>query len=282
VRKILLVSVVVLLGAACGDDDDGDAATSPTASETSASETTGSETASSEASGSILATTTWALASVDGAAVQVEGVSWIAFGEDGQVTGNGGCNDFNGPYTDDGESLTIGPLAATLRACADPVLDEQEAAFFAVLDATERYTLHEGTLTLQDGEGGELAVLAAVLQPAGIAGSWEVTGYNNGAEAVVSPLVDTEITAEFAEDGTVSGSSGCNTYTGGYTLEADTVTIGPLASTRMACAEPEGVMDQEQQYLAALESGATWSIRGGILEFRNADDAIAVTMVSAG
>jgi heat shock protein HslJ len=161
-------------------------------------------------------------------------------------------------------------------------LDDQEAAFFAALDATERFSVADGELTLQDGDGGELAVLSAMEQAAGIAGSWEVTGYNNGAEAVVSPIVETEVTAEFADDGTLSGSSGCNTYSGSYTVEGDTVSIGPLASTRMACADPEGVMDQEQQYLVALESAATWSIRGEILEFRNADDAIAVTMVSAG
>jgi heat shock protein HslJ len=274
---MLLLSVVALLVVACGDDDDGDAATSGTASETSGSETTSAEPAASS-----LAGTAWDLAAVDGSAVQVEGVSWIAFGDGGEATGSGGCNDFNGPYTEDGGSLTIGPLAATLRACTDPALEEQEAAFFAALDATQQFSLTESELTLQDGEGGELAVLAAREQAAGIAGSWEVTGFNNGAEAVVSPIVDTEITAEFAEDGTVSGSSGCNTYTGGYTLEGDTVAIGPLASTRMACEEPEGVMDQEQQYLVALESAATWSIRGDILEFRNADDAIAVTMVSAG
>ena len=279
-RKILLFSVVAMLAVACGDDDDGDDDAST--SETAASQTSGSETTPSDAAASSLAGTAWDLTAFEGAAVQVEGVSWIAFAEGGQSTGSGGCNDFNGPYTEDGESLTIGPLASTLRACADPAVSDQETAFYAALEATERFSVSGSELTLQDGDGSELAVLTAREQAAGIAGSWTVTGYNNGAEAVVSPIVDTELTAELTEDGAVSGSAGCNTYTGGYTLEGDTVTIGPLASTRMACPEPEGVMEQEQQFMAALESAATWSIRGDILELRTGDDAIAVTLTSAG
>jgi len=36
------------------------------------------------------------------------------------------------------------------------------------------------------------------------------------------------------EDGTVAGSSGCNSYNGTYQIDADSMTIGPLASTLMA------------------------------------------------
>jgi heat shock protein HslJ len=43
----------------------------------------------------------------------------------------------------------------------------------------------------------------------------------------------------------------------------------------MACDQPEGVMDQEAQYLAALQSAATYSIEGNRLELRTADDAMA-------
>ena len=39
-----------------------------------------------------------------------------------------------------------------------------------------------------------------------------MTAYNNGKQAVVSGLADTEVTALFGEDGTLSGSAGCNRY----------------------------------------------------------------------
>jgi heat shock protein HslJ len=39
------------------------------------------------------------------------------------------------------------------------------------------------------------------------------------------------------------------------------MSIGPAVATRMACAD-EGVMDQETAYLTALESVASYEIRG--------------------
>ena len=50
----------------------------------------------------------------------------------------------------------------------------------------------------------------------------------------------------------------------------------------MFCAEPEGVMDQEAQYLAALETAATYTISADRLELRTADGALAVSYVAAG
>lgn len=251
----LLTASVLLVGvlAACGDDDDG---------------TSGAPD---------LAGTTWELTAVDGDDVAVPGVSWIGFTDDGSVTGSGGCNNFMGGYEQDGGSLTIGPIAATLRLCAEPALDEQERMFFAALEATTGASAADDVLTL-DGDDGALATLVPSEQPDGVAGSWNVLGYNNGQEAVVSLVLGTELTAEFSDDGMVSGSAGCNDYTGEYSVDGDTVSIATLAQTSRACIEPDGVMDQELQYLQALQSAATWSIRDGVLTFRTADDAIAVTM----
>jgi len=76
-------------------------------------------------------------------------------------------------------------------------------------------------------------------------------------------LPDSEITAEFADD-RVSGSAGCNTYTGTFVSTREdgqnTIQIGPLASTRMMC--DEELMDQEGLYLTALESATEYTIEG--------------------
>ena len=88
-------------------------------------------------------------------------------------------------------------------------------------------------------------------------------------------LAGTTLTADFGKDGTLSGNSGCNTYSGGYKVNGDQITIGPLASTMMACSDPVGVMEQEAQYLAALQSAATYQIEGNVLQLRTKDDALA-------
>jgi heat shock protein HslJ len=102
-----------------------------------------------------------------------------------------------------------------------------------------------------------------------------VIGYNNGKQAVVSVLLDTSMTASFGKDGALSGNSGCNTFSGTFKLDGNQITIGPLASTMMMCSDPAGVMDQEAQYLAALQSAATYQIEGNVLELRTQDGALA-------
>jgi heat shock protein HslJ len=80
------------------------------------------------------------------------------------------------------------------------------------------------------------------------------------------PLVpDAAPTAEFSGD-QISGSAGCNTYSGTYTISGSEFTIGDVASTEMWCMEPEGVMDQEQTYLAALASVASYRLAKERLE----------------
>ena len=64
---------------------------------------------------------------------------------------------------------------------------------------------------------------------------------------------ETDRTARFVQfraDGIVGGSSGCNRFTGTYNQEGNELTLGPLASTRMAC--PPEVMEREQEFHAML------------------------------
>jgi heat shock protein HslJ len=111
--------------------------------------------------------------------------------------------------------------------------------------------------------------------------AWIVSGYNSGREAVASPIFGTELTATFGQDGTLSGSAGCNNYNASYQVDGASMTIGPAVSTRKACAGPEGIMDQELQYLAALQTAATYELRGDKLEMRTAEGLLAVTLVAA-
>lgn len=64
----------------------------------------------------------------------------------------------------------------------------------------------------------------------------------------------------FVPDGhRVQGSGGCNRIAGTYREEGSTLTIGQLASTRMACAQG---MDTESKFVAALDRVRAWSITG--------------------
>lgn len=83
----------------------------------------------------------------------------------------------------------------------------------------------------------------------------------------------TPITAEFAADGTLSGSSGVNTYNTTYKTDGDGMTIGPeIASTKMA--GPEEAMNLEADYLVTLPTTVRYNILdSGELVLLNAADA---------
>jgi len=76
---------------------------------------------------------------------------FVGFKADGEIAGQGGCNRFFGTYEQDGERLTIGPLASTRMAC--PHL-KAEAAFMEALQSTRTAEATHLKLLLKN-EAGE-------------------------------------------------------------------------------------------------------------------------------
>jgi len=75
-----------------------------------------------------------------------------------------------------------------------------------------------------------------------------------------APIPGTQITATF-EDGQLHGSA-CNSYGGSYQVSGDKLTVEALFMTEMACMEPQGIMEQEQQYLEMLGMASSFRISG--------------------
>jgi heat shock protein HslJ/uncharacterized protein YraI len=110
---------------------------------------------------------------------------------------------------------------------------------------------------------------------------WTVANFNNGMGAVTGVIPNTTVTLEFDNSGRVQGQAGCNTYSAGYRAGGNTLTVSQPSATNMFCESPEGVMLQEQQFLAALQSAATFQISGNQLQIRSAADALAVVATRA-
>jgi heat shock protein HslJ len=103
-----------------------------------------------------------------------------------------------------------------------------------------------------------------------------MTSYYDG-QAVISALAGTEVTAVFGDDGSVSGSAGCNTYNATYQADGNSLTVGSVTATRQTCSEPEGIMEQESAYLVALESATAYQIEGDELELTDAEGVQVAT-----
>ena len=109
-------------------------------------------------SGPALAGTDWMLVSYtaeDGGRAGPSAPSTIRF-DDGVVSGNTGCNGFSGPYTSDGDALTIGGLAVTQMYC-EPT-SAQEPAILAGLGDVVAYRTDTGDLELLDKQGNSQLV----------------------------------------------------------------------------------------------------------------------------
>ena len=136
-------------------------------------------------------------------------------------------------------------------------------------------------MELKDPSGAVIAKFSA-LEPVSLEGSsWQVIGYNNSKQAVVSVIIGAEITASFGKESTLSGSAGCNNYNATYEVDGDNISIGPAAATLMFCPEPKGIMEQEVQYLAALETASTYPIEVDKMEMRTDMGALAATFRTA-
>lgn len=218
----------------------------------------------------------WLLATLHGEAPLADTTITMEFGEGNKVAGSSGCNQYSTTYTVDGDQLSFGEqIATTMMACLEPIV-EQEREYLQALAATKTYDLVEDVFTLFDADGNQLATFVAVSQS--LAGtSWQVISYNNGRGGVVSLMIGTEITANF-EESRVTGNSGCNTYSAQYQTQGDQINIGTAEVTEMACLEPEGVMDQEQQYLAALSMADVYKVQGIRMEMRNSEGSLMVNL----
>ena len=223
--------------------------------------------------------TAWTLSGLAGRRLPTGPTPTMQF-EGGRVQGSDGCNRYSAPYTAaEGRFQLESPGVSTQMACPEPIT-RLASDFNAALARARAYRIDGTSLALLDAGGVAVATFAP--QATGLGGTaWEVTGYNNGRQAVVSVMTGTRLTMEFMPDGKLRGSAGCNSFVGSYTSSGSNLTIGSVAATRKACLEPEGTMAQEAAFLRALETVATARREADRLELRTAAGALAATLTVA-
>ncbi len=243
-----------------------------------ASATTGSFAVSAGAASSTrppLRGTNWVLTDRVSIGTSLDGVAVNAVFGAKRVEGSSGCNGYSSSYTTDGSRMKIeNDGVSTLIAC-EGAAGKVEPKYLDTLTRVRRWRVTGRTLTLSTSTGRRLLVYRASVGAEALRGEWEVTSLYTG-DAISSPVAGSELSLVFA--GTkASGNSGCNTFTGPVRVNgADGITLGPLASTLRACADP-AVGAQEQQYLAALELAKTYQVTGNRLTLFRDGGTIAVT-----
>lgn len=180
--------------------------------------------------------------------------SQITLTFDGEnVGGSAGCNSYGGSYTLNGSQLTFGEMPMTQMACVDNAIMTQETDYMGLLWQTDAFTIRlsteDGNDTLTLTSDAATLVYSELLPLALEDSEWQLSGIASGTDAIVSTWVDELITLTFA-DGNLSGNAGCNTLSASYEAADGTLTLGPIATTRMMCDEERN--QREADLLAAL------------------------------
>jgi len=144
-------------------------------------------------------------------------------------------------------SLVIAGLTVIGCAPSEPPVDQPEVVAVVV-----------------DSEAEEAVAVVAeasaerVPEPTELVGAWLLEDL--GGRGVMDMA---QTTIVFDGEGRVSGSGGCNRFTGGYTFADGILEFSPLAGTKMMC--PEAVMDQEDRFLSALGAVERVAVDGPFL-----------------
>jgi heat shock protein HslJ len=209
----------------------------------------------------------------------VEGVeAGLTFSEDGTVSGSSGCNGLGGDYSVEGDKITFGEFVSTLMACEDPIMKQEESTHKVMTD-TATYKIEGDTLTITNNDTVLIFTRGAFTsdepsEPASLTGTWTLTAYGT-TDTVSSALADVEANLSFNEDGTVTGTSGCNEFGGNYTVESNQITFEEIVSTLMLC--DSALMGQEEAMQQVLTEAATYQIEGNTLTITNNDRVLVLT-----
>ena len=71
----------------------------------------------------------------------------------------------------------------------------------------------------------------------------------------------------FNDGNGLTGSDGCNRVTGSYTVDGESLTVGPVITTQMACND---TVDLQRRFRGALRGTSHWRLAGEHLEFYGA------------
>ncbi len=103
---------------------------------------------------------------------------------------------------------------------------------------------------------------------------WVLASYGEQGD-LQTVLAGTEITAIFdSAERQVTGSAGCNSYFADYEVSGNKLSFSAIASTEMGCTAPEGVMEQEGEYLTLLLDTATFQVEDSLLTISSSDGQV--------
>lgn len=195
--------------------------------------------------------------------------------EETLASGTSFCNNYSGEYTTSGTDIIFSAFAVTRKLCGENI-DKLENTYFQELNNTTSFSIKGDNLFFYDENGSQVLAFKKRPQLTVEETNWNVLGYNNGKGGIVSLYINSTISAKF-ENNIVAGNSGCNSYSSSYVIKDSNIKIDLPAVTLLVCTQE--LMEQEKQYLIALQNSTVYDITFDGLELRDGNGSLQVTMI---
>ena len=250
---VLAALALTVVATACGNDEGADATTSAT-------------------DPAALTGRTFVSTEVTGTPIPGDGPLVVEFPEAGRIAATAGCNRSVGAVDLADGVLRADRLASTLMSCPPPI-DGADTWLSDLFAAQPRWHLDGDVLTLDGGDVSVSLLDRTVADPDRpvVGTQWVLTELVTATAVSTSRVLEKAApTLTVAADGTVSGSTGCNRFTGNAAVGDTALTFGPLATTRAACPDPE-LADIESAVLAVLSGEVRYTVEGAQMRLTAAD-----------
>ena len=227
------------------------------------SQITGGTTASTLPSSSPEAGRTYLSTGVTGHQLVANTTISISFDIRGTLSVQAGCNSIGGSYSVASGTLRVDALSQTEMGCA-PELMSQDEWIVSLLTTDPAFTVDADTLVISGPAGTVTMLDKKTAQPdASLVGTrWLVDTIIQG-DVASTPPQGAVGSILFGGDGALAASLGCNTGSAQFTVVGDNITIGAMATTRMACLGEAAEL--EKHMLAVLTGAVQFAIDGDAL-----------------
>ncbi|MEG3630644.1 META domain-containing protein [Streptomyces poriticola] len=180
---------------------------------------------------------------VDGRTHQAPERAHMTIGDDGRAEGSFGCNTFSARAAVEGDRIRLSDAASTEMACEDMSMAVEEALARALTTGPLSAGTDGDRLTLTTADGD--TVRLSEQRDTALHGTrWTITTPAVSGDAAHLTFDE--------QQGTVSGSLGCNRVNAEATVGDGSITLGAASTTRMVC--EDSLMAAEKQLLGLFDN----------------------------
>ena len=177
------------------------------------------------------------------------------------LEGFAGCNRYGATYSLQGSKFKIPKISSTAEGCLSPEgIMDQEETYLNILSGVDKIELADrNTLEMQNSARNAVLVFRREIQLSMNPSDLDGTAWALRALEGNTPLQGTPPTLSF-KAGTISGSTGCRTFTATYNADGDNLQLLTLNMNEISCVKPEPYREQENQLLDRLDDLSKYKI----------------------